>query len=271
MTKLLAAVGSARIGKKWQCPAHATSGEHAVSLRLDQGEDGRLLLFCHAGCGWKEILRALALPGTALLVAPPTPPDRHARAYLRKMRFPAPKSVGSPSERGYRFEVEHGYGDPEFAWKVRLRHPKTGEKELSWESLNPHGERVYGLLGRRQADFPLYCEREIRMAMAAEEVVVLVESESSADALSSIGIYATTWAGGAADPPIARIAELLGSYPNALMIADNDKAGLACKDKLVNAKAIANVLLGETGEDARDLLKRLGPVAFRSLLTETLR
>ncbi len=269
---LLTAVGAQQVGRKWQCPSHATTGEHTASLRLARGDDGRLLLFCHAGCDFRDVLRALQLPGSALMTAPPTKPEVHARFYLRKLTFPEPKAGGSPADRGFRFEAEHPYGVPEpYAWKIRLRHPTTRAKEVSWESLNSKGERVPGLLGRRQADFPLYHEREIRMAIAADEVVIVCESESSADALVKTGWYATTWAGGAADPPVSRIAELLGRHPNALLIPDNDDAGRRCAEKLIRGAAVQHLLLGNEGEDARDLLVRLGPAEFRVVINAVLK
>lgn len=275
---LLTAAGSARVGKKWQCPAHGATGEHAASLSLGRGDDGRLLLFCHAGCGWPDILRALVVPMSAMWTPPATAPARHAALYLRRLRFPAPKAEGTRAERGLRYETEHPYGSPPFAWKVRYRHPTTGEKDLGWESLNAADEAldltprqrraraVPGLLGRRQADFPLYYEAEVRMAMAADEPVLLVESESSVDALRKAGWYATTWSGGAADPPLPRLVDVLGGYPHAVLVPDNDDAGIACARKLIVANTVRHLALGEPGEDARDLLTRLGRNGFRAFV-----
>ena len=49
-----------RVGKGWQalCPAHADSNP---SLSIDEGADGRVLIHCHAGCGWQDVLEALGL------------------------------------------------------------------------------------------------------------------------------------------------------------------------------------------------------------------
>jgi DNA primase len=87
----------------------------------------------------------------------------------------------------------------------------------------------------------------------------LCESESSVDALEAAGIKSTTWAGGASSPQKEALsAELKGC--NILYIADNDKAGLKCLEKLEEfLPTFTNswtVLLGEPGEDARDLLFR---------------
>src|SRR5690242_19624896 len=48
------------VGGEWSalCPAHA---DHRNSLSIGQGEDGRLLLCCHAGCSTEAILAKLNL------------------------------------------------------------------------------------------------------------------------------------------------------------------------------------------------------------------
>lgn len=279
MHELLRALGSKRIGKKWQCPAHGLTGDHGLSLTTGTGTDGRALVFCHAGCDWKSILKALRLPGTALRVAPPTPPAKHARAYLRDVAFPPPKASegGSPEQRGFRFESEHAYGDD--VWLVRLR-SKSGAKEVTWESRNlSTGERCPGLFGRRTKDLPLYREREIRQAIGAGEPVLLVESESSVDALCRAGWYATTWAGGAGSPNLARLRDVLfvenesggrGAYPQLVVVPDYDAPGLECLDKLNDAGLLAHLLHGDPGEDAKDMLLRVGRDTFRTLVTEAL-
>lgn len=277
VTELLTELGAARHGKKWQCPGHALTGDHTVSLNISTADDGRLLMFCHSGCTWRTILRSLHLPAAALKITPPTPPARHAQAFLRGITFPPPKMQpgGSAADRGFRFESEHPYGDD--VWLIRLRHP-SGHKEVLWESRNGKGERVPGLLGRRTSGLPLYWQTEVVMAMGADEPVCLVESESSVDALRKAGVYATTWAGGAGSPNITRLREVFtvndngypGTYPNLVVVPDFDTAGIGCLRTLTAAHLVPNLIHGEPGEDAKDLLTRIGPVEFHTLLTTTI-
>src|SRR5215216_2062083 len=42
-----------------RCPAH--NGNSGDSLSIKEGDDGRALLTCHAGCGQAEIVEALGL------------------------------------------------------------------------------------------------------------------------------------------------------------------------------------------------------------------
>jgi DNA primase len=97
------------------------------------------------------------------------------------------------------------------------------------------------------------------------QLVVLCESESSVDALSSQGLIATTWAGGASKPQIGALERSL-SNARVLFVPDNDAAGMRCLYKLereLSPRLLSwTVKIGLDGEDARDLLERLGPDFF---------
>jgi hypothetical protein len=266
---LLVELGAARQGRKWQCPGHGLRGEHSASLSLRADDLGRVLVWCHAGCSWVDILDSLCLTGAALRYAPPATPQAHAAAFLPGVKFPPLKNVGGSSlaDRGFKFEAAHEYGDPvTWAWKMRHRHA-SGAKEIRWDSTNPDGLRVPGLLGRREADMPLYRQRDLKMAIAATEVVLLCESESSVDALVKAGWYATCWAGGAGSCPIDQIRSVLGEA-RVVFLPDFDDAGLDVAERICKALPAVSVLLGDPGEDARDLLKRLGGAEFRRCIQE---
>ena len=266
---VLRAVGSTcssgRNGK-WQCPAHAREGEHARSLAIGnrEGEQGGIWVYCHAGCTARDVAGALGLSLDQLRRPPRISPQRWVRVRRLAVGFAPAKAGGSPRSEGYRHERFHYYG-ADFCLE-RLRHPVTGDKAIQWWARNHRGEWVPGLLGTREADLPLYREHEVAAAVALGETVLLVESESSADALT--GWYATTWAGGAGAPPLGRLAELLADHPHVVIIGDADAAGRACVARLSEALPRAAVLFPEhDGEDARDLHTRLGRQGFTELVT----
>lgn len=62
---------------KWQarCPAHA---DRSPSLSIRDGQDGRLLVHCFAGCAHTEILAALGLSQRDLYAGPPSSPQQAA-------------------------------------------------------------------------------------------------------------------------------------------------------------------------------------------------
>jgi len=261
---LLQALGSTKLGRKWQCPAHGLTGDHSHSLSAHVGRNGGVVLYCHAGCTWREILSALRLPSDSLRNPPGLHSTQYARAVLPGTKFP-PARLDHGDDTGWIAVSidEHPYGDPTvWAWKVRERN-RAGTKRMRWESLNPKGERVPGLLGRQERDMPLYRIREVRMAIAMDETVILVESESSVDALAKVGLYATTWAGGAASAPLHRLADDLGDA-KVLLVPDCDDAGLTCAERIVQALPNARVQIGDQeGDDARDVLARHGAEWFR--------
>lgn len=269
---LLQAIGSQQASGrqgKWQCPAHARTGEHTVALGIGSRRDGTgAWVVCHAGCSPHDVLRELGLTMNHLRQPPPVTPERHVTAMRLKVGFPTPKAgSGTPRELGYRHEAFHYYGDS--FRKERLRHPTTGAKAMQWECRNPKGEWVPGLLGTAEADLPLYREKDVAIGIAMGEPVLLVESESTVDALK--GWYATTWPGGASSPPLETIHRALGDYDQVVVIADADDAGRKCAGLLRKALPLAAVVQSDVErEDARDLYKRLGPDGFAAAVNEVL-
>lgn len=270
LREVLALAGSQHVRGKFQCPVHGLDGAHTPSLAVGDRRDGAgAWVHCHAGCEPREVLHALRLTRPDLATLPARTPAEHVRAWRLALPFPPPKlaASGSLGERGFRFEREHPYAvwaDPTtpVAWKERYRHV-SGLKEIRWESRNPRGERVPGLLGRSQSDLLLYRYADWRVGAAAGEAIHLVESESSVDALMRAGLYATCWAGGAGDPPEAQLRYLLGPLDDQVVVVpDRDAAGVECARRLHAWLPAARLLLGAPGEDARDLLGRLGPGGF---------
>jgi hypothetical protein len=255
LAALLDAIGSQPAGGKVrQCPAHPDS---SPSFSVDAGRDGRALLRCFAGCSLAHILKTLRLHQDTLTQTPSFTPAEHA-ARLR-IEFPPVTHTGHPAGRGCRLEATHDYGEH---YLERWRSP-SGAKDLLWFTRTANGD-VPGLLGRRTTDLPLYRELEVRAGMALGELVLLVESESSVDALR--GWYATTWAGSATVVPVGRLYYVLGGYDRLVVIPDNDDAGLRCLDRLARFGLARYVLWPAKGEDARDLYRRLDTAAFRAVV-----
>lgn len=73
-----------------QCPGPIhQQGDRHPSLSISQAADGKILLFCHAGCSFQEIVAALGFetgdlsPGRT---RPVTPADRRAAAKVKRER-----------------------------------------------------------------------------------------------------------------------------------------------------------------------------------------
>lgn len=257
--QVLTAMGCRRSGRKWQCPAHAHTEPHSASLVIGRRDDGNgAWLHCHGGCSVPAVLQVLGLRPNHLQRPPRVTPSRYVHLQGLQRDWPELKHPAGQASAaaGYRHEAWHPYG-PDHA-KQRLRRV-DGSKAIRWESRNGRGEWVPGLLGVREADLPLYREDEVRMAAAAGETVVLCESESSCGALH--GVYATTWAGGAGSPPLGTLARVLAGV-DVVIVPDHDDAGLTCLGRLLEVLPEARVMVGQPGEDAKDLYLRLGPERF---------
>lgn len=71
-------VQAQRIGAgRWKarCPAH---NDRSPSLSIREGDDGRVLVLCRAGCALESILAALKLAKRDLFAGPPPSPEQTA-------------------------------------------------------------------------------------------------------------------------------------------------------------------------------------------------
>ena len=62
LDQLLARLGEVtRSGAGWKCPCPAHDDQHP-SLSICLGDDGRILVHCHAGCQTESVMAAINLP-----------------------------------------------------------------------------------------------------------------------------------------------------------------------------------------------------------------
>ena len=259
--------GSFNVGANWQCPAHA---DGYPSLSISERDDGGVLIYCHAGCRTSEVVEALGLTMGSLYEPPIWQPTKFLERSVVKPEYAdfhwksstptsdaGVKTCGSKPkpELGQAVAVEHHQYTPEVRME-RLRY-ESGHKRIYWQT--KVGSRWGKAVGLDLPALPIYRCREVWESMQLGQPIVLCESESSVDALCAAGICATTWAGGASSPPVSKLIESLkDAY--VIFIPDNDEAGLKCRDRL-NDELRPHVrqweeVLGDAGEDAKDLLNR---------------
>jgi len=174
------------------CPAH--DDRHA-SLSISAGDDGRVLLHCHAGCDTSAILAAVGMK-LADLFPPKTgaAPNRNSKLASGGRTFATAKDAVA--------ELERRHGKRSAVWTLPRRRGdpvglvvrwdlSDGNKDIRPVSRYPDGWRVAAMPEPR----PLYRLPELLLA-DAEKPVVVVEGEKCADAAWSLGFVATTSAGG---------------------------------------------------------------------------
>lgn len=167
-----------RGGYTTRCPAH---DDDRASLSVSEGQGGRALIHCHAGCATEDVLQALGLTMADLM-----PPAEGSTA----PRIQPHAKGAARSAAGGRIVAEYNYQDQGRAllYQVVRFEPKA------FRPRRPVGSRWTWNLGdvRRV----LYRLPEL-LAGAPQIVVFIVEGEKDADALTRLGLIATTNAGGA--------------------------------------------------------------------------
>jgi P4 family phage/plasmid primase-like protien len=179
-------------GWEAHCPAHEDKN---ASLSITEGQDGRILLHCHAGCTIEQIVSALGLklpdlfpvrkapaPGTARIDKTYDYPDATGNLLFQVVRF---------DPKGFRQRRPDGNGG--WIWKM------TGVQRV------------------------LYRLPAVIEAVKAGQVIFLVEGEKDADALVSIGLCGTCNPGGAGKWLPQYTETLTGAH--VVIIADRDDPG----------------------------------------------
>lgn len=190
-----------RSGTGWivRCPAHKDSGP---SLSIGEGDDGRALLHCFAGCETAAICDAIGLQTGDLFARD----DRPSR--------PATKVYAS-GERDF-----SDYHDT--AGTLVFQVVRNPGKRFSQRRPDGRGGWITNLDGVERC---LYHEDEL--ATEPERWVTLCEGGKDSDRLRSLGLLATTVAGGSNAPWTDSYSETLRDRA-VTIFADNDPPGLAC-------------------------------------------
>lgn len=182
-----------------RCPAH---DDQNPSLSIAEGNDGKVLLHCFAGCTIDAICNACDLKVSDLFSK-------------------QPKEV---------CRIEYPYKDAQgivLFRKIRLEPGVNGkDKSFYWERQDENGHNINNLKGCRKI---LYRLPELLDGISANKIIFLVEGEKDVDRLVSKGLVATTtseslyWS--------KEFTEILHDA-DVVILYDMDKTGLQRKDLL---------------------------------------
>ncbi len=184
-------------GAMVRCPAHEDKRQ---SLHVSQGDDGRVLLKCHAGCDTTDVLARVGK--TLADLFPPRERDH-------------PKTA-PPVLIAYDYRDEHG----DLLYQaVRKQYPDR--KDFFQRRPAPGGGWINNL-----KDVPrvLYRRPEL-LAADPNEVVLILEGEKDCDRAARDGWTATTNVGGAGKWRDDYSADLAGRH--VVLFPDNDQPGYA--------------------------------------------
>ena len=188
-----------------RCPAH---DDKNPSLSITEGNDGRVLLKCFAGCSTEEIVKALGLTMSDLF--PPNDKPQKKKADVLPTYF---------------YTDEKG--------KIIFGIVRTPQKQFMAVHLDGDGW-AYGMGG---ANPTIYNLPKVIDAVNKGELVFVVEGEKDADNLTMLGFMATTNPFGAGKWH----AEYSNYLKNAdvVIIPDNDEVGRR------HAEQVARSLIGK--------------------------
>jgi hypothetical protein len=223
LRKLLAKLsGMRRSGSGWsaRCPAH---DDRRASLSIAEGDDGRVLLKCHAGCSTAAVLRAVGLELRDLF-----PPKAGPRG-----QGPTPTRNGKPTMNGRTYAtaedavaaLERQFGPRSAQWTYHDVQGKPVGVVVRWDgpggkNIRPVARHADGWrIGAMPEPRPLYRLPEL----AAAPLVVVCEGEKAADMARFLGFTATTSAGGAQAANKTDWRPLAGK--KVWILPDNDRAG----------------------------------------------
>ena len=194
------------------CPAH---DDHNPSLHIQEGDDGRALVICRAGCEQACVMDALKTRGLK-------PGDLFPDEEGTRSRSKATRSASKGRERLVK-ELRHPRRCRDLAGHPRAlgRSPTPDEKSFKWKL--PNGKYSRGDI--IPAAMPLY-NSELIASWPEGCRIVLVEGETPAEALRVRGIRAVGTVCGASSTPERDVLEVLSGH-EVIAWPDNDAGGLA--------------------------------------------
>jgi len=210
-----------RKGSGWQarCPAHE---DHRPSLSISEGDDGRALLICRAGCRTENIVKAMGITMADLFAARPRArrPKRHAARPGPAATYKTPALAAKAIGRQLRGNLVGSWAycradGVECLRTLRFALP-GGDKTYRPIFPNGDGWSIGDPLGGR---LPLYRLADLDGAAR----IYVCEGEGCCDDAANIGLVATTSAHGAQSAHKTDWAPLAGR--DVVILPDNDAAG----------------------------------------------
>ncbi len=191
-------------------PDHGQSrGDREPSVRVSEGNDGRVLVHCFAGCEKKSVVAGWGLAMSDLFE------KNSGRRF--NMSNSNPRQERSRSKPSATWEIKDTSGKVQ-AHHVRFDTPEG--KEVLWRL---PGARKWGLAGRKLATLPLYGSERIK-EWSEESLIVVCEGEKATDALLDAGILAVGTVTGASSAPGSDALKVLKER-RVVLWPDNDRPG----------------------------------------------
>jgi len=204
---------ASKCGNGWQsrCPSHDDSNP---SLSINAGDDGKVLLKCHAGCKSEDVVRAVGL--TIADLFPPKP--KAAARKPRKSCGPRASNSGGPGANKAPQKIVATYDYKDESGAILFQVVRYEPKGFRQRRPDGKGGWTWSVKGVRQVPYRLDA-----IAAAPGKPVVIVEGEKDADNLARLGSVVTCNAGGAGKWTEEHSQCLAGRV--VIILPDNDDTG----------------------------------------------
>ncbi len=181
-----------------RCPAHE---DRRASLSISQGDDGRVLLHCHAGCEPAAIVGKLGL----------------------RMKDLMPSGNGKPRAKTGRSKIVATYSYLDADGSLLFQSCRYVPKNFKQRAPMPGGGWSWSLKGVKRVPYRL---PELLAADLAKTVFI-PEGEKDCDRLCGLGLVATCNAGGAGKWDAGWSEYFVGR--NVVIVPDNDAPGTSTR------------------------------------------
>jgi len=194
-----------RSGQGWQglCPGH---DDHEPSLSIAEGDDGRALVHCHAGCTPQAIVAGVGLAMADLMPAngsKESKSGKHRRSVATAATHRKPANTFATACEAVA-TLERKHGTLSASWRYDDAEGQPVGIVIRWDK--PTGKSIRPInkvsgagdewaIGGMMAPRPLYQLPDLLKASTGSRVYVC-EGEKAADAARSVGLIATTSAHG---------------------------------------------------------------------------
>jgi len=199
------------------CPAH---DDHNPSLHVEEGEDGRVLMVCRAGCSQAEVLAALEERGLSRREL-----FERGSGEVVPLNGRSKNSKGSSHDRSRLIEAYHVKDASGRLVAIHERWEGPDGKSFLWK--RPNGR--YSRSGEiKPGALPLYGSEHVERwrESGPDRGFVLVEGEKPADALRELGIRALGTVTGANGTHNPEVLEVLAGF-RVVLWPDGDDPGRA--------------------------------------------
>lgn len=209
-------------GSSAKCPAHE---DKSASLSINEGDDGKVLLHCHAGCTPAEVCDAAGIKLAQLMGSG----DARAAQTKERTHHPSRQKAIDAARYGARMAAKDESINVATVYDYG---PDIAVARMTNKDFRPVYRNRQGWLVGKPAAYPLY--RLAEFSDPGESFIFFAEGEKDVDNLIDAGVIATTMAGGVngivRNLKTADISPLSGR--DVVLLPDNDKPGRECMQQV---------------------------------------